>query len=203
MRTSTFISIFIALVLATTSVASFAAQGQGSGQRADHRGQQVDRNRGHQADHDRTYDQDRMVDRERSNDRDGRNDAGPDRGRQQGSGTFNDQDIYGNALMTDAERKQYRNELGNSNTQESRSKVQAQHEKKMQERALQQGQDLVPPGQGSVYGGELMSVQERNEYREQLRVTDSDKERQRYQAEHRDQINQRAKALGLEVEGTE
>ena len=114
-----------------------------------------------------------------------------------------DQDIYGNRLMTDAERRQYRNELGNSNAKESRMEFQARHEQKMQERALQQGQDLVPPGQGPVYGGEFMSVQERNEYREQLRLSDSDQEREQLQAQHRDRVKQRAEALGLEVEEAE
>jgi hypothetical protein len=105
--------------------------------------------------------------------------------------------------MSDAERRQYRNELGNSNTQESRMALQAQHEQKMQARALQQGQDLVPPGQGAVYGGEFMSVQERNQYREQLRLVDSDQEREQLQVQHRERVNQRAKALGLEIEEAE
>lgn len=105
--------------------------------------------------------------------------------------------------MNDAERKQYRNALGNSDSQQSREHMQFQHEQKMQERALQQGQDLVPPGQGPVYGGELMSVQERNQYREQLRLIDSDEDRQQFQAQHRNRVNQRAHALGFEVEETD
>ena len=48
-----------------------------------------------------------------------------------------------------------------------------------------------------------MSVQERNEYREQLRLIDSDQERQQLQAQHRDRVSQRAEALGLEVEEAE
>jgi predicted RecB family nuclease len=105
--------------------------------------------------------------------------------------------------MTDAERRQYRDELGDSNTQESRMEFQAQHEQEMQQRALQQGQDLVPPGQGPIYGGEFMTVQERNQYREQLRLIDSDQEREKFEAQHRERVNQRANALGLDVEGAE
>jgi hypothetical protein len=45
-----------------------------------------------------------------------------------------------------------------------------------------------------------MTVQERNQYREQLRNCDSEEERLKIQAQHRDRINQRAHALGLEVE---
>ena len=90
---------------------------------------------------------------------------------------ISNEEIYGNQLMSDAERNQYRNELGEANTQESRRNSRRSTKNKMQQRALQQGQDLVPPGQGPIYGGEFMSVQERNEYREQLRLSDSDTER--------------------------
>ncbi len=202
MKSSTVISILVALVLASTSMSSFAQQGQGGGARAD-RAQQVDRDRSYDrdrmSDRDRTFDRDRTQDRDRSDDPD----QDRDRDRLQDPASLKDQDIYGNKLMSDAERRQYRNELGNSNTQESRMELQAQHEQKMQERALQQGQDLVPQGQGPVYGGEFMSVQERNEYREQLRLIDSDQEREQFQAQHRDRVNQRAKALGLEIEEAE
>ncbi len=114
-----------------------------------------------------------------------------------------DQDIYGNEFMTPAERDQYREALGKANTQEARQEFQAQHEEMMQQRAMQQGQDLVPPGQGPIYGGEFMSVQERNEYREQLRLFDSDAERQQFQAQHREQMSERARALNLEIEEAE
>ena len=114
-----------------------------------------------------------------------------------------DKDIYGNALMTNTERKQYRSELGTANAQGSGAGFQARHEQMMQKRALEQGQDLVPPGQGPIYGGEFMTVQERNQYREQLRLSDSDEERLQLKAQHRDRIRQRADALGLEVEEAE
>lgn len=192
MKSSTVISILVALILAFTSMSSFAYQGQRGGARTD-RAQQVDR--------DRSYDRDRLPDRDRTQDRDRSDD--PDRDRLQDPASLRDQDIYGSNLMTSAERRQYRNELGNSNSQESRMELQSQHEQKMQKRALQEGQDLVPPGQGPVYGGEFMSVQERNEYREQLRLIDSDQERQQFQEQHRDRINQRAEALGLEVKEAE
>jgi len=182
-------------MLALTSMASFAGQGPGGGG-AD-RAQQVDRDRG--------YDRDRMSDRDRSQDRMRAEDPAQDRDRDrlQDPAKMKNQDIYGNALMSDGERNQYRKELGSYGTQESRNQYQMRHEEKMQERALKQGQDLVPPGQGPIYGGDFMSVQERNEYREQLRVLGSDKEREQFHAQHRDRINQRANALNLEVEEAE
>ena len=105
--------------------------------------------------------------------------------------------------MTAGECDQYREQLGSLSSQAAREQYQAQHEEMMQQRALQQGQDLVPPGQGPIYGGELMSVQERNEYREQLRLRDSEAERQQFQAEHRELMRQRAQALDLEIEEAE
>ncbi len=191
------ISILVASMLALTSTLSFAGQGRGqSGASAD---------RTHQVDRDRTYDRDRMSDRDRTQDRDRSDDPQQDRDRDrlQDPAKLMDQDIYGNKLMSDSERMQYREELGNYGTQKSQEQFRMQHEEKMQERALQQGKDLVPPGQGPIYGSEFMSVQERNEYREQLRVLGSDQEREQFHAQHRDRINQRANALKLEVEEAE
>jgi hypothetical protein len=197
MKFRTTISILVASMLALTSMVSFAGQGQGPGGGGADRAQQVDRDRG--------YDRDRMSDRDRSQDRMRVEDPAQDRDRDrlQDPAKMKNQDIYGNALMSDGERNQYRKELGNFGTQQSQEQFQARHEEKMQQRALQQGQDLVPPGQGPIYGGEFMSVQERNQYREQLRVLDSDQEREQFHAQHRDRINQRANALNLEVEEAE
>ena len=196
MRYRAAISILVAFVLAFTSLSSFAGKGQGGGANAD-RGQQVDR--------DRTYDRDRMGNRDRMQTADPQRDRDrdQDRTKMQDPAEMKDQDIYGNALMTNSERNQYRKELGMSDEQGARNQFQAQHEQKMQKRALEQGQDLVPPGQGPVYGGEFMTVQERNQYREQLRLHDSESEHQQLQAQHRDRINQIANALGLEVEEAE
>lgn len=196
MRSRTVISILAATVLALTSMASIAGQGQGQG------GANADRS--HQVDRDRTYDRDRMSDRDRMRNEDPiqKRDQDQDRTKLHDPAKMQDQDIYGSEMMTAQERKQYRKELGGAKSPQAHNEFQAQHEQKMQERALQQGQDLVPPGQGPIYGGEFMSVQERNEYREQLRLMDPEQSEQ-FQAQHRDRINQRANALKLEVEEAE
>ena len=182
------ISIIVASIIAVTPMSSFAGQGKQGGAGAG-RMQQVDR--------DLAYDRDRMQDRAQTEALE------QDRLRMQDTSRIMDQNIYGQALMTDAERNHYRKELGASGTPESRMEFQAQHEQRMQDRALMQGQDLVPPGQRPVYGGEFMSVQERNEYREQLRSYDSEKEREQHQAQHREQMDERARALGREIEEAE
>ena len=196
MRYRTPISILVAFALAFTSATAFAGKGQGGGGGNADRGQQIDRDRG--MDRERGMDRDRMHDWDRAGD--AQQDRDRDRIHMQDPSKIKDQDIYGNELMTVQERKQYRAQLGDANAQGGTKQFQAQHENKMQERALQQGQDLVPPGQGPVFGNELMTVQERNQYREQLRLCDSDEEHQKVQAQHRDRMNQRAHALGLEVE---
>lgn len=57
--------------------------------------------------------------------------------------------------------------------------------------------------QQRVYGQELMSVEERNEYQERLRMIDSDEQRGKFVAEHRELMQQRAKAQGVVIEEPE
>ena len=114
-----------------------------------------------------------------------------------------DEDIYGHELMTRQELNQYREQMQKMQTAKAREQFQAQHEEKMRERALRQNKDIVPPGQGPIYRGELMSVQERNEFREQLRVINSEEERARFLARHREEMDQRAELVYEETEEAE
>lgn len=190
------ISVLVATVLAFASVSAVAGKGQGGSQ---DRGQAADRMT--QMDRDRTYDRDRQQDRDRLQDAD--QDRDRDRLMIHDPAKMQDKDIYGHELMTEQERKQYRKKLGDAKTPEKAAQFQAQHEERMQKRALEQGVDLVPPGQGPIYGGEYMTVQERNQYREQLRLLKTDGERQRFMAEHQEMMNERARAMGHEVEEVE
>lgn len=191
MKSRTVISILVASVLAFSSMSSFAQQGQRGGGSAD-RAQQVDRA-------DRNFDREGIADRDRLMEQE-RTQA---RERVRDPANLQDRDIYGNEFMNPDECDQYRQQLGSANTQEARQEFQAQHESKMQQRALQQGQDLVPPGQGPIYGGEFMSVQERNQFRQQLHLSDSDAERQELQTRQREQMRERAHALNLDIEEVE
>ena len=61
--------------------------------------------------------------------------------------------------------------------------------------------DDAPFGEKEVYGGEFMSVEERNQYREQLRLTENDPQaRTEFQAQHQEKMQQRAKAQGKVLE---
>jgi len=207
MRHRLSISIILASMLALTFITVDAQQGQGGG--SGDRDQQMDRDYDRDMDRDRDYDRDMDQDRDRDQlrgyDQDQDRDRVQDRDRLHVTdpASMRDDDIYGSAMMSEEELKQYRNQLMNMETVEAREQYQTKHEAKMQERAQLKGKDLVPPGQGPIYGGELMTVQERNEYREQLRNMDSDEEREKFQAQHHEQMNLRAKALELDIEEAE
>ena len=200
MKYTVAISVIAGFMLALASIASDAGQVKG-GARAD-RAQQVDR--------DRSYDRDRMQDRtrldtpDRARDRDADKDKEQIRDRDrihtQDPMTLKNEDIYGSELMTEQEMNQYRKQLQAAKTRQERERLQLQHEKRMQERALKQNKDLVPPGQGKIYGGELMTVQERNAYREQQRLYDTEEGMQKFQAQHREEMQKRAAALGRDIE---
>ena len=60
--------------------------------------------------------------------------------------------------------------------------------------------DNTKNGDSEIYGQELMSVQERNQYREQLRLTESDPEAQtQFKAQHAEEMRARAKEQGVTV----
>ena len=50
--------------------------------------------------------------------------------------------------------------------------------------------------QDRIYGSELMTQQERNEYQNQMRQLNTEQERTKFRAQHHEQMKQRAKAQG-------
>ena len=50
-----------------------------------------------------------------------------------------------------------------------------------------------------IYGSQLMTAQERDQYRERMRAATTDEERERIRAEHHERMNERAKARGLSL----
>lgn len=201
MKRETVLSILLVSTAALASTAMAAGNGPGGGGPGGGGAGGGAMDRMQQLDRDRTFDRDRMQDRDRMVMQD--QDRVRDRLQIHDPAHMRNEDIYGNALMNDAERRQYRQQLGNAGTDQARMEYQLQHEQKMQQRALQQGVDLVPPGQGPIYGGQLMSVQERNEFREQLRLATTQEEHDALIAQHRERINERARALNLPVENVE
>lgn len=83
---------------------------------------------------------------------------------------------------------------------------QAQERKQARQRdQVQEQKQLHVPGTGNgpdsdIYGHEMMSVQERDRYREQLRLVASDPEQKtRFLEQHRQQMQARAKAQGVDI----
>lgn len=61
--------------------------------------------------------------------------------------------------------------------------------------------DNAKHGDSEIYGQEVMSVQERNQYREQLRLTESDPKAQtEFKAQHAEKMRIRAKEQGVALE---
>jgi hypothetical protein len=61
--------------------------------------------------------------------------------------------------------------------------------------------DAAAQGGKKIYGAELMSEQERNQYREQLRLIGQDPEkRTQFLAQHKEKMQKRAKVQGIDLD---
>ena len=201
MKIQTTISVLTAAAIA---LASFSAVAQGrhgqSGAQAQDRAQ-IERGQ-------KDFDRDRLRDRDRispARDRDRIQDQ--DRTHVPDKAKLGEKEIYGGEFMSAEERNQYREQLRLTESDpKARTKFMAEHQEKMQARAKAQGAALGDPAfaakQGNgIYGNELMSVQERNQYREQLRLTESDPQaRTQFKAQHQEKMQARAKEMGVDIE---
>ena len=177
--------VLVACALAMTSTAAFAqSQGQGSRPR-----QPIDRG----MDSDMRRSQDRME----------MKDHRMDRMKARDHMQLQDRDIYGHELMSAQELNEYRDQIQNAGSAKEREELRAEHHAKMQARAKAQGVALGPASEGPIYGGKLTSVEERNQFREKLRMMDSDDERAEFMAQHRDEMQLRAKSQNLELDENE
>lgn len=64
-------------------------------------------------------------------------------------------------------------------------------------------QDPVGLKDEDIYGHKIMSAEELNQYRERLRLTKSEEERLKFEAQHREAMQKRAKALQIKIEDAE
>jgi hypothetical protein len=85
--------------------------------------------------------------------------------------------------------------------------AQSQERKQAQQREqVQEQKQIHVPATGNgpdsdIYGHEMMTVQERNQYREQLRLVESDPEaKNRFMMQHQQQMQARAKAQGVVID---
>jgi len=197
MKHKTAIGVLMSGVLLLASGSGFAQQGP-PGDRPEPQ-DRAQAERGQQADRDRDFDRDRLQDRDRIDVPAQDRDRDQDRIHVPDFAQLSDQDIYGSEVMSMQERNEYRNQLQNAGSSDERLQIEAQHRNMVQAKAKSQRVELAPPGQG-IYGGALMSVEERSQYREQLRMIDSDAERLQFMAQHREEMQARAKAKGVALE---
>ena len=112
--------------------------------------------------------------------------------------------------QTDRDRIRDRDRIHQAAADPAQDRTQAQQRKQAQEREQVQEQKRIHvPGTGNgpdsdIYGHELMTVQERNQYREQLRQVETDPEKKtRFLAQHREQMQNRARAEGVVIDDGE
>lgn len=194
MKQTTILGAIIASTLLLSSTTGLAQGGSPRGAGAQDRAQtdrgRMDRDGDFDRDFDRDRDRDRLDEPSQDRDRDQDRTHTPDFAR------LSDHDIYGSEVMSVQERNDYRMQLQNAASAEERQRIEAQHRKTVDAKARLRGVALSPPGQG-IYGGALMSVEERSLYREQLRQFDSDEERLQFTAQHREEMQIRAKSKGV------
>ena len=107
----------------------------------------------------------------------------------------------------DRDRMRDRDRIHQPGMDSGQDPMQAQERKQAQEREqVQEQKQIHVPGTGNgpdsdIYGHEMMSVQERNRYREQLQLVQSDPEQKnQFVAQHRQQMQARAKAQGVVID---
>ena len=82
-------------------------------------------------------------------------------------------------------------------------RMQTRERDRTQDQEQTQAREHASAGTGEgIYGGNLMTVQERNQYREQLGGLKTDQERTKFKAQHQEQMQLRAKERGVEPEVT-
>ena len=109
--------------------------------------------------------------------------------------------------QTDRDRMRDRDRTHQSALSPSYEGARSQERKQEQgrEQARQQEQIHVP-GEGNgpdsdIYGHEMMTIEERNQYREQLRLVESDPDaKNRFLKQHQEQMQVRARAQGADTD---
>lgn len=113
-----------------------------------------------------------------------------------------EQPVFGGRMMTNEEQMRFRTQMQNATTDEERQQIRLQHREQMLERAKAQGVTLsdppaITPGDEVVFGGQMMTMEERLQFRTQMQNATTDEERQQIRLQHREQMLERAKAQGV------
>jgi hypothetical protein len=107
--------------------------------------------------------------------------------------------IYGQFMMTAREQERYRERVESARNERRQAHIRAEYQERMRSRARQLGVDL--PAQ--IYGQQLMSEEEQARYRRQLQAMSSEAERERFAAQHRGQMQARAREYRVPLDELE
>lgn len=125
-----------------------------------------------------------------------------------------DDEIYGARLMSKKERSDYVLNVKQMSSERTRVEARVAHERQMKQRAQARGVTLgQPPSRArvisqertrqeersEVYGYSLMTQQEVNRYFERLRSAPNARQREQIRAEHRRQMQGRARERGVKL----
>ena len=101
----------------------------------------------------------------------------------------------------DRDRMRDRDRIHQPATDPAQDMTKAQERKQVQEQKQIHVPDTGNGPDSDIYGHEMMTVEERNRYREQLRLVESDpEEKTRFLAQHREQMQVRARAQGAVID---
>jgi len=123
--------------------------------------------------------------------------GGGQQGGQQGSG----QQQMQQQQQRQAERAMSQDRVMDQERLQTRERDRTQDQAQAQTQTQTQTKASVGGGEG-IYGGNLMTVQERNQYRAELGGLQDEQQRKEYEARHREQMQLRAKERGIEPEVT-
>lgn len=84
--------------------------------------------------------------------------------------------------------------------QQDRDRVDEKDQQKDQDRDQAKTKDQIQQKDRDIYGYQLMTEQERNEYRERVKTAETNQQREQILAEHREKMQARAKTNGVNLE---
>ena len=119
---------------------------------------------------------------------------------QQGGGQQGGQQGSGQQQMQQQQQRQAERAMSQDRVMDQ-ERLQTRERDRTQDQAQTQTKASAGGGEG-IYGGNLMTVQERNQYRAELGGLQDEQQRKEYEARHREQMQLRAKERGIEPEVT-
>lgn len=180
------------------------AQGRGAGAPPPTTGSSATRDMDRLRDRLDTPDQDRLRDRDRDTTGDRDQDRIRDRDRLSVDQAESQLGTW--ALLTDAERTQFHEQMRTATTAQERERIRAEHRATVEQRARELGVDAPFSKRGAsaaarqqLLMAQLLTEQEREQFRTQMREATSAQERQRIRESHEATIRERAREMGMEL----